>query len=96
MLARRLVGALDRHQVVCFRSDRSGTDVGVLAAVESASVVRPITLENAPPPDIRSVPCQSPGLREWQSGQQSRSAIPARNPDGVSAYRTQGRGKVRR
>jgi len=36
MLARRVVGALDRHQVVCFLSVLPGTDVGVLDPVESA------------------------------------------------------------
>ena len=38
MLARRVVGAMDRHQVVCFLSGLPGTDVGVVDAVEPAEV----------------------------------------------------------
>ena len=38
MLARRVVGAVDRQQVVCFLADLPGTEVGAMDAVEPADV----------------------------------------------------------
>jgi hypothetical protein len=36
MLARRVVGAMDRHDLVCFLFDLPGTDPGMVEAVEPA------------------------------------------------------------
>jgi hypothetical protein len=36
MLARRVVGAVDRHHVICFLAGLPGTDVGILDEVEPA------------------------------------------------------------
>jgi hypothetical protein len=36
MLARRVVGAVDRHHVICFLAGLPGTDLGILDAVEPA------------------------------------------------------------
>jgi hypothetical protein len=38
MLARRVVAAMDRHDVVCFLTGLPGTEVGVLDAVEPADI----------------------------------------------------------